>query len=258
MPELPDLQVFSKNLTKELAGKTVKKVKLLVKQKSNASQAQMTKALAGQTIAKVIREGKELHVNFKDGTVLGLHLMLHGQLYIDDGTETHKYVIISLELEDGRTFGMTDFQRQATPKLNPPHNDVEDALSKKINSAFLKEAFAHTNASVKSWLMDQHVIRGIGNAYADEILWNAKLSPFSLCKNIPAKYVTKLAASIKKVLNHGERQILKERPGTISGELRDFLVIHNSKKTESPTGKKILVKVIGGRKTYFTEEQEKF
>lgn len=258
MPELPDLQVFSTNLTKKLSGKKVVKAELLVAKKSNVTAGQMSKALEGKIISEIIRVGKELHVNFKDGTVLGLHLMLRGQLFLDDGKEAHKSTIILLELENGKTFGMTDFQRQASPKINPEVSEVEDALSKKITAAFLKTAFSKTTATVKSWLMDQHAIRGIGNAYADEILWEARLSPFSICKNISPEKITKLASSIKKVLKNAEKQILKEQPDTITGELRDFLKIHNKKKKESPTGASILMKTLGGRKTYYTDEQEEF
>jgi formamidopyrimidine-DNA glycosylase len=103
--------------------------------------------------------------------------------------------------------------------------------------------------------MDQNKIRGIGNAYADEILWDANISPFSVCNKIPTKKVAALLQSIKRVLRQAEKQILKSHPDLISGEVRDFLVIHNAKKKESPSGSPILVKKVGARKTYYTEEQ---
>jgi formamidopyrimidine-DNA glycosylase len=64
-----------------------------------------------------------------------------------------------------------------------------------------------------------------------------------------------LAHSIKQVLKHAEKQILREQPDIISGEIRDFLKIHKSKQVESPSGGKILMKKTGARKTYYTEEQ---
>jgi formamidopyrimidine-DNA glycosylase len=109
---------------------------------------------------------------------------------------------------------------------------------------------------IKTILLDQHIIRGIGNAYADEILWEAGISPFSIANKIPADKIKDLAAAIKKVLKDGEHQIKKEKPDIISGEVRDFLKIHNARKKESPTGASIQQKAIGGRKTYFTEEQK--
>lgn len=258
MPELPDLQVFSKNLTKLLSGKTVKKVEVPTAKKLNVTATKLNKTLKGNKLKKVVRVGKELHMEFSDGSALGLHLMLRGQLFVDGEKTEHKATIIEIIFEEGTRFSMTDFQRQAVPTLNPEEKDVEDALSKKVNAAFLKKAFAEEKSVVRTWMMDQHNIRGIGNAYADEILYAARISPFSICKNIPAKHITALAKSIKKVLADAEKQILKANPDSISGELRDFLAVHNSRKTESPTGGKIIKKSLGGRSTYFTEEQELF
>ena len=105
-------------------------------------------------------------------------------------------------------------------------------------------------------LLDQKIIKGIGNAYADEILWDAGISPFSVSNKIPADKLKALAASIKTILNNAEKQIKKSHPDIIKGEVRDFLLIHNSKKKTSPGGAQILQKEIGGRKTYYTNEQE--
>lgn len=106
--------------------------------------------------------------------------------------------------------------------------------------------------------MDQKVIRGIGNAYADEILYDARLSPFSASNKIPADKVKELAKSIRSVLEDAEKQIIKTNPDIISGEVRDFLQVHLPKKKETPAGEAIQQKEVGGRKTYYTERQELF
>ena len=63
---------------------------------------------------------------------------------------------------------------------------------------------------------------------------------------------------IKSVLKDAQKQILKKDPDIISGEVRDFLPIHNSKKTHSPTGGEIISTTVNARVTYYTEEQELF
>ena len=103
--------------------------------------------------------------------------------------------------------------------------------------------------------MDQHVIRGIGNAYADEILWDAGISPFSAGNKIPPEKIKTLVKSIKKVLKDAEKKIKKTHPNLISGEIRDFLVLHHSKLKKSPTGAIIETGEINKRKTYYTNEQ---
>jgi formamidopyrimidine-DNA glycosylase len=134
---------------------------------------------------------------------------------------------------------------------------VPDALDKSVTLSFWKEAL-QTKAIIKNVLLDQQVIRGIGNAYADEILWAAEISPFSISNKIPLPATRKLNSAVKKVLKNAMKQVKKTAPGIIGGEVRGFLSIHNAKKTESPTGKKIMHSVAGGRKTYYTGEQELF
>ena len=254
MPELPDLQAFSHNLQKRLGGKIVKEVKIH-SSKVNVTIAELKKALEGKELKEIRREGKELYLEFKDSAVLALHLMLHGQLYLDD--EDHKYKIIELLFDDGLTFTLTDFQKAAVLTLNPEPKDAPDAMDEKVDFAFLKGILQAKKGVVKNILLDQQVIRGIGNAYADEILWDARISPFSISNKIPETKIKDLATSIRSVLKHAEQQILKENPDIISGEVRDFLNVHNSHKKESPTGVKIHIKT-GTRKTYYTDEQELF
>ncbi|MBT1689947.1 DNA-formamidopyrimidine glycosylase family protein [Dawidia soli] len=256
MPELPDLQVFSGNLNKALKGKTVEKVSVPVVQKLNVSVATLNKRLKGKRVKQIYRDGKELHISVGD-EILALHLMLHGNLYLFEGTNDHKHTVLSLHFTDDTGLALTDWQRAATPTLNPVAREAPDALSKDVNTALLKELLQR-KTNIKALLLDQKVIRGIGNAYADEILWDARIAPTSVSNKIPDTKVRALAKSIKKVLTQAEKQIRKANPKTITGELRDFLAIHNAKKKESPTGATIRHSTTGGRKTYFTDEQEVF
>lgn len=258
MPELPDLQVFAGNIQKSIKGKTVKHVRIHNRRMLKTPAAAFEKALEGRKVAKVYREGKELHIAFDDDTVLGLHLMLHGNLYLFEGENKHKHPIIELLFSDDTGLVLSDWQGKATPTLNPEDKEAPDALSKTVTAGWLKGVLESKRAAIKNMLLDQHVIRGIGNAYADEILWEARISPFAIAGKIPSGKVTALAKAIKEVLKDAENQIKKAHPGKINGEYRDFLKIHNSKKKESPTGAKILTRTAGGRKTYYTEEQAEF
>lgn len=258
MPELPDLQAFSHNLQRKLKGKVVKKIAVPKTKKLNVPVSQLKKAVEEQTIREVRREGKALHIEFGNGNVLGLHLMLNGDLHYFEGENPHKHTIIEMQFDDDTGLVLTDFRYMAKPTLNPEISTAPDALSDEVNARFLKAQLTARKGSIKNWLTDQDMIRGIGNAYADEILWDARISPFSICQSIPPAKITALAKSIKKVLKHAEKDILKAHPDIISGEIRDFMMIHNAKKKESPTGAAIQIKTTGGRKTYYTDEQELF
>jgi len=82
------------------------------------------------------------------------------------------------------------------------------------------------------------------------------ISPFSISNKIPDAAIKTLAKSIKTILRKAEKLILKTDPDIISGEIRDFMAIHNAKQTHSPTGAKIRIDKSGARKTYYTDEQK--
>lgn len=256
MPELPDLNVFAKNLDKELAGKKVKEVDVKNKSKLKTSIAELKREIEGSKLKKVYREGKELYYEFSNGNILGMHLMLHGNLYLLEEKNDKKNTIVEMHFEKNKVLVLTDYQGAANVTLNPEVKDAPDTLSDEVNYDFLKEKLSKKKTTIKAFLLDQKNIRGIGNAYADEILWESKIHPESKCNKIPADRIKTLAKDIKSILRDAEKQILKINPGIISGEERSFLKIHNSKKKESPTGKQIHNKMVNSRITYYTDEQE--
>lgn len=259
MPELPDLQVYGRNLHKQVKGKVVKSATVSRAKKLNVSVKELKKAIEKQTIEAVRREGKELHMEFENGNVLALHLMLSGKLELSEKNREHKYPIIELEFEDDTGLVLSDPRGFARPALNPDPSGAPDALSGEVSPRFLKEKLSGKRTSIKNFLLDQHMIRGIGNVYADEILWHARISPFSVCNKIPEEKIRELSGSIKEVLRHAEKEISKRNPGTISGGKVDFLSVHHSGKKKSPDGSAIRTKkTSGSRKTYYTDKQELF
>lgn len=258
MPELPDLQVFSANLTKVLRNKKLLSVTVKNSKKLATPVKALKAALEGQTLLRVTREGKELYFVFKNKTVLGLHLMLRGKLTWFEDKNDQKSTIVELVFQGGRGLAVSDYQGQAAITLNPERKESPDALSADVDYKFLKARLNKSKASIKNVLLDQKFIRGIGNAYADEILWAAGISPFSTSSKIPDAKIKKLAQAIVSVLDKAEKSIRKNNPEIITGEVRDFLSVHNSKREITPRGEKILVEASGARKTYYTMEQELF
>lgn len=257
MPELPDLQIFSSNIHRKLKGKKLKAVSVPERRKLKTPVATVKKTLEGQTLVKVYRDGKELFFKFSKGDVLSLHLMMHGNLYFFNDKNTNKHTIIELLFTDGTGLALTDWQRAATPTLNPEAPAAPDALSKEVTFSFMKKLLQR-KSTLKNVLLDQKLIRGIGNAYADEICWDARISPFSISNKIPDDKVKALHVSMRRVLKNAEKTIRKADPARIAGELRDFLTIHHAKRKTSPGGAQVRHRVIGGRKTYYTDEQVEY
>ncbi|WP_316842301.1 DNA-formamidopyrimidine glycosylase family protein [Pedobacter gandavensis] len=257
MPELPDLEVFSANLNEAFAGKKLSTVQVPNDKKLNVTPDELRDVLNGQVLKSVSRSGKELRFNFEKD-VLALHLMLRGQLHYFEEDHDIKYPIIELFFEGDVGLVMSDPQKMAAPTLNPAMPEAPDALDKKVTVDFLLDHFKGKKGAIKGILLDQNQIRGIGNAYADEILWKARLSPFSIAGKIPEAKVKALHEAIKEVLTDAVKEIRKVHPGSITGEFRDFLKVHTQQHPTSPTGAEIIIQKSGARKTYYTEEQELF
>lgn len=252
MPELPDIQVFSTNLKKLLAGKKLTKVNVVNGKKLKDKPAELSRALEGTTLKDVYRSGKEMRFKFSNGNILGMHLMLTGDVFPFENINERKSTIVELQFEDGQGLALTDRMRNANIKLNPEDKEGVDALD--IDYKYLKEIF-NRRANIKNLLLDQNLIRGIGNGYSDEILWETKISPFSIAKAIPDEKIRELAKTIKKVLKNATSKILKNHPGLIHGEVKEYLNIHTKKKDKSPTGAPIKIVDRGMLKTYYTDEQ---
>lgn len=256
MAELPDLTVFAQILTRKFKGQILETLEITESKKINVSAKEMKKALEGRELLDVRRSGKTLQLIFSGSQVLGLHLMLRGELISIDQDEPPRFQILGFHFEGGDAFALIDLQKQATPTLNPEHTDVPDALE--MEEEYFFDLLAKKRTSIKTLLMDQHLVRGIGNSYSDEILYHAGISPFSVAKAISDKAAKKLYKSIKSVLSEAISKIAEANGDELKGELRDFMSVHGAELKKTSKGEEILSEKIGGRKAYFTKSQELF
>lgn len=254
MPELPDLTVFASNLNTILKNKEVKSIEFFNTKRLNVTREELQKFINNTTIHEIRRSGKEIEFIFSNDISLFVHLMLTGGFYIVRDIQNIKFKIIALTFSDGNSLVINDPKGLVTLKLNPVVNNVPDALD--IDSDYLKKKILEKpKMSIKAFLIDQKIIRGIGNAYADEILWEAKISPKSIVGKLPDEVINYLSKTITKVLLEAIEQIKKINPGIISGEIREFLSVHNPRRRESPNGYPIIKEKIASKTTYYTEEQ---
>jgi formamidopyrimidine-DNA glycosylase len=253
MPELPDLVVFSENLQARLQGRTVHSVECHRALPLNTSPEQLRNSLCNTSMASVRRAGKEIAFVFSNQATLFVHLMLQGKFSITPDPGGVRSRMLTLGLGD-ESLVVRDHKGQVTIKLNPSPSSVPDALE--VDGTYLRRKISERRRTgVKAFLIDQSILRGIGNAYVDEILWQAKISPKSVVGRIPDHIVDDLVASIRSVLIDAIENIKREKPETISDEVRGFLRVHNPDRSESPTGHRIMTERVASRITYFTEEQ---
>ncbi|MCL1963622.1 MAG: Fpg/Nei family DNA glycosylase [Firmicutes bacterium] len=260
MPELPDLHLYAKNLRKFILGKTIAQAEANP-YKVSATPAVFREALRGKTVDAVDRNGKELFFTLSGGQVFSVHLMLHGRFSILawDAVPSAQHKVLALRFEGDEALAVTDYSGMCKATLSPAWPAVPDALSERFTyEYFVKTIHRHAGKGIKAFLINQQAIRGIGNAYVDEILWKADISPKSIAGKIPEKDLRGLYDAVGWVLRDAIEQLERICPDAISGEERSFLRVHNHKKARTEEGDVILREYIDKKQTYYTRRQRVF
>jgi formamidopyrimidine-DNA glycosylase len=187
--------------------------------------------------------------------------MLSGRFFIgnQDEAENIKAKIMGICFDDNENFIVSDLQKFCRVSLNPKPSRAPDAMSVKFTYEYFSRAIKKSAyGNIKALLIDQKFVRGIGNAYADEILWKAGISPESFAGKIPEEKIKDLYEAIPFVFNDAIQNIQRLAPDIISGEERSFLRVHNRDKKVTDEGDRIIVKTVASKATYFTDKQKKY
>ena len=257
MPELPDLEVCKSNVFHRLTSKRLVTPEVFNPQKVRAPGAILTQELAGLDLLRIERLGKELLFDFGGHRVVAAHLMLNGEISIvpQEAVGAIRFKIFALHFEQ-QSVVFSDRGGLCTIRYKPPADRAPDAFAPAFTPEyFLRAARQKPGLNVKAFLIDQKIIKGIGNAYADEILWAARISPHSLLGKIPEDRLRALYEAIGVVLREAIASIKAIAPDIISGEERSFLKVHNKALKKTETGHPITVERIASKITYYTGEQ---
>jgi formamidopyrimidine-DNA glycosylase len=208
MPELPEVQTVVNDLCKSgIIGKKIKSVEVYWRRTvDNVSSRIINARLVGQIITSIERKGKYILFNLKNGSLFIVHLRMSGRLKYTAASiphQKHEHVILPLSMQhdlrfyDPRKFGRIYLDDCARLKLQRLGIDPMDA-------SFSREKFdqliLNCNRQIKSLLLDQSRICGIGNIYADECLWRARLHPLKNTSMFAKKDCGGLYRSIRTVL----------------------------------------------------------
>lgn len=206
MPELPEVETIRKELSSHVIGRTIKGLSLpwegIVRQ---PSLEEFYTRLIGQKITRLGRRGKYLIFSLSSGQALIIHLKMTGSLWLK---EPEKFVRAIIHLNDGtniyfrdpRKFGimwLTDDEKSVDVKLGP------EALGEGFTPKVLANKLKNRSAPIKALLCDQGLVAGIGNMYADEALFTAKIHPMRAGGGLSQAEIKRLYKSIQKVLHTG-------------------------------------------------------
>ena len=202
MPELPEVETVARQLAPHLKGRTVERFRIL----DPLLRKEPTPRLNGKTIGEVRRAGKQVLFAFEGGRPLWLtvHLRMTGRLiWSADASADDPYLRARFDLDRGallfadtRRFGTFHWHRDLASTEPPGIDPVGEAFTADWLAAVAKRA----KQPLKSFLLRQDRIVGIGNIYASEICWDARLSPRRKAASLRPSEVDRLHASTRKIL----------------------------------------------------------
>jgi formamidopyrimidine-DNA glycosylase len=262
-----------RQLEPRLTGRRINRAEVLDERWSRPEPPRAVEAaLAGRRIESVGRRGKYLVVALDDGAALVMHLRMTGNLLLrqagagafGDDPE-RRYLRARLTLDDGHELWFTDVRRFGQGVV-VHEGELDDffagrlgvePLEGELTAEALCELAAGRRAPLKSFLLNQARIAGIGNIYADEALWRARLHPLSPAGSMKPEHCEALRAGIVEALEagltHGGSSIDDYRDARgARGSMQDEFRVHTREGAECPRGDGVIRRVVvGGRSTYF-------
>ena len=214
MPELPEVETIRRELDKEVVGKRIKKVDVsgMRSIRRHPNKKHFIGKLEGQKLTKVKRQGKYLLFTLDSGDLLVVHLGMSGQLRRaanKDAVEKHTHVVMTftqhgqLRFIDPRTFG--ELFITAAEELTDDVPELAqlgvDPVETPMSWARFGEMLMAHRVKLKSFLMDQSILAGIGNIYSDEILFDAGLRYDRMTDSLSTQEIRRLYRSVVSVLH---------------------------------------------------------
>jgi formamidopyrimidine-DNA glycosylase len=227
MPELPEVEVVRRDLEREVVGRKIKSTEVTGMRtiRRYRQRKQFTGALDGRKIVGVDRRGKYLLLRLDGDDVLIVHLGMSGQLLHAKGTRDplpkHTHVVITftqggqLRFVDPRTFGeMFVAELDGIDEVEELAHLGIDPLETAMSWEHFGELVAARHTKLKTALMDQKFLAGIGNIYSDEILWGAGLRWDRMSDSLTPEEVRRLYRSVVEVL----QDAVKHRGSSLADE----------------------------------------
>ena len=214
MPELPEVETIRSRLAPALAGRRLERVAILDPRLTRPELPEaVAAALVGERVADVRRRGKYLIFAFESGRHLLVHLRMTGSFQhpAPGGPDSDPYRRAVVTLDDGSDVAYRDVRRFGTWVLLEP-GELDDYLGERIGgepfdeaftTAALARALAGRRAPVKAAVLDQRAVAGVGNIYADEALWRARIHPLRTAGELDRREIASLRRAIRKALEVG-------------------------------------------------------
>ena len=262
VPELPEVETIRAQLAPRLEGRSLVRVEILDPRLTRPHDLfEVAEELEGDRVVAVERRGKYLLLRLESGLGLLVHLRMTGSFGF--APVTHERAVV--ELDDGSRLVYRDVRRFGTwlvledADLEPylATKNGPEPLGPRFTVGWLSAQLARRRGPLKAVLLDQRVVAGLGNIYADEALWRARLSPLRPANDLDAEELVRLHRAIRAALRAGiecQGSTLRDyaRPDGSSGSMQDEFRVYGRDGLPCPRCRTTIAKTrVGGRGTWF-------
>lgn len=273
MPELPEVETVKESLKSRLVGRKIKSVNILWDNIiAYPSKEEFIKDINDKIIIDIKRRGKFLLFVLDDYYLLS-HLRMEGKYFFknhEDEINKHEHVIFDLDNDeelrymDTRKFGkMYLIKKEDIDKIGPLKDLGLEPWDDNLNSEYLINKYKNKRLPIKTVLLDQSIIVGIGNIYADEILFLSKINPLKKCNLLNKEECEKIIKYTKEVLENaikmgGSTIRTYSSVDGVHGLFQNELLVHGKDKGTCPNCNNKIEKIrVGGRGTYYCPKCQK-
>lgn len=266
MPELPEVETVRRGLEKLILGKKISNIDIRYSKMIKTDLDEFKRELPGQVIQSMGRRGKYLLFYLSDKVLIS-HLRMEGKyFYYPDQVPERKHAHLFIQFEDGGSLVYEDVRKFGTMELLAPELLEAYFLSKKLGPEpteqdfdlpTFKKAVKKSKKPIKSHLLDQTLVAGLGNIYVDEVLWRAKIHPSRLSNSLTAQEARKVHDETIKVLG----QAVEKGGSTIrtytnafgeDGTMQEFHQVYDKNGQACSRCGAMIEKIqLGGRGTHF-------
>jgi formamidopyrimidine-DNA glycosylase len=282
MPELPEVEIVKRGLENKILGREFDDIEV----RANKLFQGKVSDVKGPRVKAIFRHAKMIEVDLSNGKALLIHLKMTGQLVFDEkaGDKSkrmagghpsddwvadlpNKFTHIIFKFRDGSILYFNDLRKFGYVKVYDQAKLFEakelkdlgpDPFTKELNEEYLMRKIAkRPKIKIKQVIMDQTVISGVGNIYADESLFCAGISPLRLAKDVKKSELTKLIECIRKMLKKGLEYGGSSENTYVNiegkkGEMQNYFQIYRKTGKTCPRGCGIVKRVVvGGRGTHY-------
>lgn len=264
MPELPEVETVRKTLKRKLLKKKIKNIKVLYDGIIATNLDEFKKNVIGQEIIDIKRHGKFLIFELSDYDLVS-HLRMEGKYFVKNSKDPivkHEHVIFQfddfeLRYHDTRKFGKMYLVSKDKLYTDTPLIKVGlEPWDQKLTTSYLKEKYCSNN-HIKTLLLNQSILCGIGNIYADEILFLSKINPHKKGRELTNQDLENIIKYTKEILSEaiklGGTTIRSYTSSLgVTGHFQDKLNVHTKEGSSCPVCGNLIIKVkVNGRGTYY-------